>query len=136
MRQTNQQSKAGWTIAEAQSVIGELTEIASRNGYLIALYGSVLTKGQGRDLDFLLVPKRPMDNPLYVIVDISEQLDAPIRDSYEGLAGTYSAALELRDGRILDLQVYRLVPNTGHGRSPYILTTEPLTVPGEAGENT
>lgn len=45
-----------WTIEEAMVQFPSLSELAERHGYLLLMFGSVLKKGKGRDLDLHLSP--------------------------------------------------------------------------------
>lgn len=47
-----------WTLAEAQSQFASLSALAEECGFRMALLGSVLKKGSGRDLDLLMRPLR------------------------------------------------------------------------------
>jgi hypothetical protein len=45
-----------WTLAEAGAEFSALSELAERHGFRLSMFGSVLQKGEGRDLDLLLSP--------------------------------------------------------------------------------
>ena len=44
-----------WTLSEAIPLIQKIAPIAKRHGFSVALYGSVLEKGSGDDLDLFFV---------------------------------------------------------------------------------
>jgi len=50
-----------WTLAEAQAVFPALSELAEEHGFRLSMFGSVLIKGEGNDLDLHLVPFGSME---------------------------------------------------------------------------
>lgn len=51
-----------WSIEEAQSLFREIEPIAKSHGFLLAVAGSVITHGQGQDLDLVAVPNSSESN--------------------------------------------------------------------------
>jgi hypothetical protein len=45
-----------WTLADAGEVFPAISELAEKHGFRLSMFGSVLTKGDGRDLYLLLSP--------------------------------------------------------------------------------
>jgi hypothetical protein len=109
-----------WTIEQAMQVMSLLTGPFWDNGYTLAVYGSVPTRGTGNDLDLLAVPaKRAVLPPEKMERIMCELLRAtPDGEPLRGLLRTWSRACILEDGRQIDMQ-YRLPP------PPEALTGEP-----------
>ena len=51
-----------WTIVEAQTLFGEIEPIVRSHGFLLCIAGSVVTKGEGKDLDLVAVPMKTESN--------------------------------------------------------------------------
>jgi hypothetical protein len=49
-------SATRWTLAEAMEIVPALSELAEEHGFRLSLFGSVLLKGEGNDLDLLFSP--------------------------------------------------------------------------------
>lgn len=97
----------GWTLDAARQAWGMLDPIAHRAGYTLAIYGSVL-RGRGNDLDLLAVPWRPDTDPVDLRDRLVEHLalnPTALEGRYEGLMGTQCFVLQLKNGRVIDLQV-------------------------------
>jgi hypothetical protein len=100
-----------WTIEQAMQLMSVLADIFSKNGYSLALHGSVPAHGKGNDLDLLAVPAElPKD------VTPPEQMDRimcrvinakPDGDPSKGVLRTWSREYIRDDGRLIDMQ-YRL----------------------------
>jgi hypothetical protein len=45
-----------WTLAAAVEEFAAISELAEEHGFRLSMFGSVVTKGAGRDLDLLLSP--------------------------------------------------------------------------------
>lgn len=45
-----------WELADAAAEFPTLSELAERHGFRLSMFGSVLNKGRGNDLDLLLSP--------------------------------------------------------------------------------
>lgn len=45
-----------WTLAEAAAEFPALSDLAEEHGFRLSMFGSVLTKGDGEDLDLQLMP--------------------------------------------------------------------------------
>jgi hypothetical protein len=56
LRAAVQATPTSWILAEAAEIFPTLSELAEKHGFRISLFGSVLLKGEGRDLDFLFTP--------------------------------------------------------------------------------
>lgn len=48
-----------WKLADALPLINQLADLLKPEGWGVMLYGSVLQKGEGRDLDLMLLPAHP-----------------------------------------------------------------------------
>ena len=100
-----------WTFQQAMELMDSLAGVFSKHGYLLAVYGSVVARGKGNDLDLIAVPTElPND------VTPPEQMDPimcqiiqakPDGGPRKGVLRTWSRAYILEDGRLIDMQ-YRL----------------------------
>lgn len=66
-----------------------LLPVAERSGYLLSIYGSVLT-GQGRDLDLIAVPFRERVSPDTLVRLISESVGESWVQRYDSVLGRLS----------------------------------------------
>lgn len=103
-----------WTLAEAIKTIRQLTPALEARGWLVAGYGSVFTEGHGRDLDLLVVPKRPGLRGIDAINRIQEIAGgaASILGLAEGLMNSLSSIVTDEHNRLIDIQV-RMVYERG-----------------------
>lgn len=93
-----------WALEEVQNIFWDLERIAKREGYLIALYGGVLTKGfSEHDLDLIAVPY--VEQPHYLINELCAYFKAQVIDTYESYLGHYAMVLQTEEGRIIDIQI-------------------------------
>lgn len=99
------------TIEEAQRVIALLSPVAHGQGYMLALYGSVLTRGYGRDIDVIAVPWRPgAASPEELIRVLCTQGFESPEVGRRGAMSTYATVIiEKQTGLPIDLQI-REVP--------------------------
>ena len=93
-----------FALHEARSIIATVEPGAAFAGYIVALYGSVLRDGYGRDLDLVASPyRRPFDDD--ALVRAFEQVGRVIEDNREPLFGTRYVAVQVGPDRIIDLKV-------------------------------
>lgn len=93
------------TIEAAQLLCQQLNATAHHAGYMVALYGSVLTNGRGRDIDLLAVPWRYGASE-QLLLDAFRALGCiECGSRYHGAMGTASTLLRTPDGLLVDLQV-------------------------------
>lgn len=94
-----------WTLEKAGQLAAELEPVVSRHGWLLSIYGSVLRKGTGNDLDIILAQKLTMANPADVLNAICQRIDARFTGpAVPSMFADLTAQLELPDGRLLDVQ--------------------------------
>lgn len=113
-----------WTLQEALPVIKKITEEMNRHGYMVALYGSVLTKGEGRDLDLQFIPKRHKHeitaSCVWIFARLTALFDADFSKQnnkiYSGLLGTKSNTILLPDGRIIDIVIQPSIDEDAAGK--------------------
>lgn len=100
------------TIDAASRIIAMMTPLANSYGYMLALYGSTLTNGRGRDIDVMAVPWRPVAAPAEALVAALCALGfEQVQPAYRGQMRTYAVMLiERSTGLLVDLQV-REVPD-------------------------
>lgn len=75
------------------------------SGFLVAMYGSVLKKGHGKDLDLLFIPWRPY----YSIAETERTIRTLLEFkgtgiAYEGLMESETYQWETPNGKIIDAQ--------------------------------
>lgn len=88
-------------------VVRSIRQALKGQGYMVALYGSIIQHGDGRDLDVMLVPWRRTDvNPLRALNLVQAALEATPRGAdYRGELGTLARVLVLPSGHHVDLVV-------------------------------
>lgn len=93
------------SLGQAQGILSRLAPSLKAVGYLTALYGSVLERGWGRDMDLLLVPFTPHARPDSAFRTIRNQW-RPTEETEvgHGLMGTYTVQF-VKDGLVMDVQV-------------------------------
>jgi hypothetical protein len=97
---------AMWTFDDALPLIRQIVPIAERNGFSLALYGSVLALGESTsDLDLFFVEQG--ETPCCVHICLDEIARLPeVRSAgtpMQGAGGAFSI-IRLHDGRIVDAQ--------------------------------
>lgn len=99
------------TLEHACRIIGRISHIAHANGYMLALYGSTLTYGRGRDIDVIAVPWRFGATAACLFLQIETcGFTRANAKTYEGLMQTQALQLVENDtGLVLDLQVREAV---------------------------
>jgi hypothetical protein len=86
---------------------------AFRISYLIALYGSVLTQGEGNDIDVFAVPFDTPAKPERFLQMMEDLGFVPLDEPYTGLTGTL--ARQYRDpstGYVIDLEILEAGPRS------------------------
>lgn len=94
-----------WDIGAAVAQFALMAETAEAHGYLLAVYGSVVKAGVGRDLDLLAVPKIVGAYPAGLIRAFVMRCGMTEIGPLEDGVAALSAILRSRDGRIVDLQI-------------------------------
>jgi hypothetical protein len=69
---------ANWDILEAQQVLRHLTPVARSAGYVLSMYGSVLTEMSGNDLDVIACPFREGCEPRQLRSALIQRLMLPV----------------------------------------------------------
>lgn len=94
-------------MADAVPFINELDSLFHGSGWVLALFGSVLRRGTGNDLDLIAVPfvafnlRQPPDK---VVAEIVQRYKGSIHgDRYVGLMETLSFTIVLPNQRVVDL---------------------------------
>ncbi len=95
-----------WTLGDALPLIRKISPIAQRHGFSIALYGSVLDRGESeKDLDLFFVEQEPdicdVQGCLDEIATLREVRSAGIAMQCTG--GAFSV-IRLLDKRVIDAQ--------------------------------
>lgn len=95
------------TLDDARRIIERISGAAYLSGYMLALYGSTLANGRGRDIDVFSVPWRPGASPdsLFAHIEACGFLRTNGRP-YQGAMRTQALVfVEQSSGLLLDLQV-------------------------------
>jgi hypothetical protein len=101
------EKRMNWTLAEAAAFVAELSQWAKAEGYLLAIYGSVLA-GNGRDLDLIAVPWRIGTTGALFVDALAARVHGQILEQGPGLLAQDSATIRI-GARIVDIQVRRAV---------------------------
>jgi hypothetical protein len=96
------------SLLDARNFIIEFEHVAQVNGYFLAVYGSVVRYGVGRNLDVVAVPVTPLYNYGFMVAQMRDRGCTQVGEAYRGAMGTLSIILDWR-GITVDLQV-REVP--------------------------
>jgi len=97
---------AWWKLEEAVRFIKEIDPLFRGTGWALALYGSVLHHGEGRDLDLLAVPMivgYMRRDPEHLVTEIVERYKGRTGEAYSGLMETKAWAIVLPDRHVVDL---------------------------------
>lgn len=95
-----------WTLEKAGQLAAELEAVVSQLGWLLSIYGSVLRRGAGNDLDIILAQKFAPADPAHVLNAICQRINARFTGpAVPSMFADLTAQLELPDGRLLDVQV-------------------------------
>lgn len=106
----------GWTIEEAVGALRALSPVAERAGYMLAMYGSVATKGEGADLDLLAVPWRPTSSIELLAALRGEVALQQSGALHEGAMGTMAIQFLWWGDRVIDLQIREVSSPYPHRR--------------------
>jgi hypothetical protein len=101
-----------WTLDEALPLIRKISPITQRHGFSVALYGSVLDRGESeKDLDLFFVEQDPEICDVQGCLDEIAKLPevAHCGEEIPGVGGAISV-IWLQDGRHIDAQ-FRLLKN-------------------------
>ncbi len=81
--------------------------VVGQRGFLVALYGSTLTYGRGRDIDLLLVPWRPTTSAVIedLLVFLDAKLGGPPIALYRGAMGTTAVTFDSPTWGLVDIQI-------------------------------
>jgi len=97
---------AYWSLDEAIRFWLNAEHVLDNHGFLCGIYGSAL-HGRGRDLDLLIIPKRINTSIEFAADALAFAADGKLSEPYDGLMGTRSYILELRNGKFVDAQFYK-----------------------------
>lgn len=95
-----------WTLDNVLSLIRQIVPIAERNGFSLALYGSVLAIGEStNDLDLFFVEQSEAVGRVHVCLDEIARLPEvrTAGTAMQGAGGAFTV-IRLHDGRIVDAQ--------------------------------
>lgn len=99
-----------WSVEEATRALAEIAEPARQRGWLVAVYGSSIIHGRGRDLDLICVPWRGDADRADLAGLLGEVFGAVEVDRHESAWDqSLGAAYRCRDGRIIDVLYVRRV---------------------------
>jgi hypothetical protein len=101
-------TKALWTLETALPVVRRIAAIAKKHGFALALYGSVLNKGHGQDIDLYFIAQQPNTTSVHAQACIDEI--AGIIDVDRCARGPDLALIHFRDGRRIDIQFLECTP--------------------------
>lgn len=95
------------TIEAASRIIARLTPFAHSHGFMLALYGSTLTAGRGRDIDVMAVPWRDFpSSPECLVHSLCALGFEQVQQAHRGQMRTHAVLLvEQATGLCVDLQV-------------------------------
>ncbi len=88
-----------WTLKEAAEVFPALSELAEEHGYRLLMFGSVLNKGEGDDLDLQMAPFKATEQSE---VRFLAQFGGVLKDSRIDVRRGFRRFKLLRDGRLYD----------------------------------
>ncbi len=99
-------------LESAQRIFKQLSGVFHGAGYLLAIYGSVVADGCGKDIDFIAVPWRPSPTPPDLLVTSMGFEFEP----YYGIMNTCAVLLHI-NGFVVDVQFreFRGAPSTVFG---------------------
>lgn len=99
-----------WDVLDALRLFAEMSPLFHAHGYLLAVYGSILTSKEPKDFDLLAIPWRPNPLPPKTVFDdvcsafkLSPDLGLP----YLGLMRSWSHTARNCMGQVLDIQFRR-----------------------------
>ncbi len=99
-----------WTLTEAIPLIQKIAPIAQQNGFSVALYGSVLEKGSGNDLDlFFVTQEDDIADVLRCVSQIGELPEVRTCGQVHKGRGAFSV-IRLKNGEVIDAQFRDLPP--------------------------
>lgn len=102
-------SEATWNLSDALVIYREMRDVLHSKGYLLVIYGSILSDSfnRPRDLDLMAIPWRPSPIPPRCAFDdvcgifrLTPDVGAP----YIGLMKTWSKTARDIHGRVYDFQ--------------------------------
>lgn len=88
-----------WTAGDAIAAFPALSALAEECGYRLSMLGSVLEKGEGRDLDLLLTPFGSLPNRE---VEFLKRFGGRLMDSRSNAAHNIKGFCVKKDGRLYD----------------------------------
>lgn len=91
-------------------MLSMLADRARECGWIVALYGSAIIDGDGRDLDLICVPWRPEAHPLEVSLLLSRLFGAVEVDRRESAWDQSLGVAYSVNGRIIDVLFVTRVP--------------------------
>jgi hypothetical protein len=98
-----------WTFETALLIIRQITPVAKAHGFVLAFYGSVLTRGQGNDLDLYFVSSVEMTTVAHAkscLDDIARTCEAK---NYRPLTAGCTS-MWLKGGHRIDAQFLTYTP--------------------------
>lgn len=88
-----------WTVAEAAAAFPAISKLAEQHGFRLSLFGSVLEKGEGKDLDLLLTP---FGSTEHHEARFLSEFGGVLKDSRCNVAHNVKGYMVERDGRLYD----------------------------------
>ncbi len=109
-----------WVRGDAQPLINQLAELLKPHGWGVMLYGSVLQKGEGRDLDLMLLPSHPDATDMYDVALVIPNVGlSPVRSPGYGHRrelGVVNWVWEDETERLVDMAFWPLPPRVAQHR--------------------
>lgn len=95
-----------WNLREAWGLITKLQPVALARGYTLALFGSTLLKGIGRDCDLVAFPFRPDAVTAFdLMLSLRGESAEPFRQSPRVFVRDAQAFQYLVNGKLVDILI-------------------------------
>src|ERR1700738_33041 len=95
-----------WTLEQGRDFISQSARIFSDMGYIVGLYGSVLTNSEGRDLDLMVAPMRHRNersDPSEVMQRLADVFGGLLSKQYKSMMGNEAWTMTRKDLMIVDV---------------------------------
>ena len=95
-----------WTLQQACELIRKTADFSEMHGYVLAIYGSTVKNGNGRDLDIYAIPNLP-DRDYFLLPQLLADFwggEIWHGSEYKGLMKGYSIIIKL-DNKLIDLHI-------------------------------
>ena len=95
-----------WTLQQASELIRGTANYSEIHGYVLAIYGSTVKNGSGRDLDIYAIPNLPDRDYNFLPQLLANFWGGEVweESEYKGLMGSYSVIIKLGN-KLIDLHI-------------------------------